>query len=75
IVWMEDFNHHHPMWELTHNTHLFTTVNLDAAGMLINLLALYNLVQVLPLGIATLKASNMENLTCQDNIFCSAQFK
>jgi len=72
IIWMGDFNRHHPMWEPSSNTHLFTAANLDAAGMLINLLAIYNLVQVLPKGIATLEASNTKNLTRPDNVFCSA---
>jgi len=72
IVWMGNFNRHHPMWELHSNVHLLTTANLDAVGELINLLSLYNLVQVLPLNIATLEASNTKNLTCPDNVFCTA---
>lgn len=75
IVWMGDFNRHHPMWEMPHNTHLFTAANLDAAGTLINLLSLYNLIWVLPPAIATLEASNTKNHTRPDNIFCSAQLK
>jgi endonuclease/exonuclease/phosphatase family metal-dependent hydrolase len=75
IIWLGDFNHHHPLWELTSNSHLFTAANLDAAGLLINLLALYNLVQVLPQGITTLEASATKNLTHLDNIFCSAQLQ
>ncbi|KAG2089122.1 uncharacterized protein F5147DRAFT_553392, partial [Suillus discolor] len=71
IIWMGDFNRHHPMWELEHNTHLFTAVNLDAAGVLINLLSLYNLTQALPAGLATLEASNTKNHTRPDNVFCS----
>ncbi|KIK38842.1 hypothetical protein CY34DRAFT_90305 [Suillus luteus UH-Slu-Lm8-n1] len=59
------------MWKLTSNTYLFTVDNLNSAGTLINLLALYNLIQVLPAGIATLKASNTKNQTRPDNIFCS----
>jgi hypothetical protein len=70
-----DFNHHHALWELTSNSHLFTVVNLDAAGVLINLLALYNLVQVLPPGITTLEASATKNLTRPNNIFCLAQLQ
>ncbi|KAG2070544.1 hypothetical protein BDR04DRAFT_1018620, partial [Suillus decipiens] len=78
IIWLGNFNQHHPMWELTSNSHLFTAANLNAAnlnaaGVLINLLALYNLVQVLPLGITTLEASFMKNLTRPNNVFCSAQ--
>jgi hypothetical protein len=57
------------MWELTSNTHLFTAENLNSASTLINLLALYNLIQVLPAGIATLEASNTKNQTRPDNIF------
>jgi endonuclease/exonuclease/phosphatase family metal-dependent hydrolase len=75
IIWLGDFNRHHPMWELTSNSHLFTAANLDAAGVLINLLALYNLIQVLPPGIATLEASSTKNLTRPDNVFCSAQLQ
>ncbi|KAG2108904.1 uncharacterized protein F5147DRAFT_529760, partial [Suillus discolor] len=71
VIWLGDFNRHHPMWELANNTHLFTAANLDAAGTLINLLALYNMIQVLPPGIATLEASNTKNLTRPDNVFCS----
>lgn len=63
MIWMGDFNHHHPMWEMTSNSYLFTAVNLDAAGILINLLAEYNLTQALPPGIATLEASNTKNHT------------
>jgi hypothetical protein len=72
---MGDFNHHHPMWELHSNVHLLTMANLDATGELINLLSLYNLVQVVPPSIATLKASNMKNLTHPDNVFCTADFE
>jgi len=75
IVWMGNFNHHHPMWELHSNVHLLTAANLDATGELINLLSLYNLVQVLPPNIATLKVSNMKNLTHPDNVFCTADFE
>ncbi|KAG2755644.1 hypothetical protein P692DRAFT_20706437, partial [Suillus brevipes Sb2] len=52
-----------------------TAANLDAIGVLINLLSLYNLVQVLPPNIATLEASNIKNLTCPDNVFCSADLE
>jgi len=74
-IWLGNFNRHHPLWELTSNNHLFTAVNLDAAGLLINLLALYNLVQVLPQGIATLEALVTKNLTHPDNVFCSSQLQ
>jgi hypothetical protein len=49
------------MWELKYNTHLFTAANLDAAGVLINLLFLYNMTQILPAGLATLEVSSMKN--------------
>ncbi|KAG2156986.1 hypothetical protein DEU56DRAFT_750206 [Suillus clintonianus] len=58
------------MWELPNNSHLFTVANLDAMGVLINLLALYKLMQVLPPGLATLEASNTKNHTRPDNMSC-----
>jgi hypothetical protein len=72
---MGDFNRHHPMWEMTSNSHLSTAANLDATGILINLLAECNLIQALPPGIATLEASNTKNHTRPDNIFCSAEIE
>lgn len=75
MIWMGDFNRHHPMWEMTSNAHLFTAANLDAAGILINLLAEYGLTQALPPGIATLEASNTKNHTRPDNVFCSAEIE
>jgi endonuclease/exonuclease/phosphatase family metal-dependent hydrolase len=75
IMWMGDFNRHHPLWEPQHNTHLFTAANLNAAAVLINLLSMYNLVQILPLGLTTLEASNTRNLTRPDNMFCSMQME
>lgn len=73
IIWLGDFNCHHPMWEMTTNDHLFTAANLNTADVLIELLAAYNLVQALPPSIATLKASNTKNHTRPDNVFCSAE--
>src|SRR6267154_1178721 len=75
IIWLGDFNHHHPMWEPPNNMHLFTAANLDTAGVLINLLALYNLTQILPPSLATLEASNTKNHTRPDNVFCSAELE
>jgi hypothetical protein len=75
IIWLGNFNCHHPMWEMSHNTHLFTAANLNAVGVLINLLVSYNLVQVLPPAIATLEASNTMNHTRPDNIFCSSELE
>ena len=72
IIWLGDFNRHHPMWELSNNGHLFTAANLNAADVLIQLLAAHNLTQALPQGIATLEASNTKNHTRPDNVFCSA---
>lgn len=75
MIWMGDFNRHHPMWDLTSNSHLFTAANLDAADILINLLAEYSLTQALPHGIATLEASNTKNHTRPDNVFCSVEIE
>ncbi|KAG2028308.1 hypothetical protein BDR03DRAFT_883530, partial [Suillus americanus] len=72
ILWMGDFSHHHPIWELRNNTHLFTAENLNAVAKLTNVLSLCNLVQILPPGTATLEVSNIRNLTHTNNVFCSA---
>jgi hypothetical protein len=63
------------MWELHNNVHLLTAANLDTTGEVINLLSIYNLVQVLALNVATLEVSSTRNLTCPDNMFCSADLE
>jgi len=66
MLWMGDFNRHHPLWEELRNDHLF---NYAAAQPLIDLIVDYGMVQLLPCGIPTLQATCSGNWTRPDNIF------
>jgi len=48
IIWLGDFNRHHPMWDEDHNAHLFMRTNLDGAQHLINVVIELNLKMALP---------------------------
>lgn len=74
MIWMGDFNRHHPMWDETRNHHLFTSGNLDAAQKLLDLLANYDMRMVLPHGIPTLEATGTKNFTRPDNVFCNEDY-
>jgi hypothetical protein len=60
MLWMGDFNRHHPLWEAPRNRHLF---NYEAASPLIDLIANYNMIQLLPCGTPTLQSSSTGNWT------------
>lgn len=69
-VWLGDFNRHDPMWESPDNPQLFTAANLDEAGVLINLLANFEINIALELGIPTLEHLVIKNLHQVDHVFC-----
>lgn len=71
MIWLGDFNRHHPLWDELRNEHLFTHANLNAAEQLIELAAQYDMEMALPPGIPTLKAFSTGNQTRTDNVFCS----
>lgn len=71
LVWLGDFNRHHPAWDDATNVHLFTTSNLRRAEHLINILDSHDLLQALPQGVPTLEASRTKNYTRPDNVFCT----
>ena len=71
MMWCEDFNHHHPMWDEEHNGHLFTAAAACAAEELISLLANCNMVMVLPWHTPTLQSMSTKNWTRVDNVFCT----
>ena len=73
MIWVGDFNRHHPLWDEDRNLHLFTSSNLDAAQPLLNLLAANNMRMAHPKGIPTLEAMNTKNYTRPDNIFCLSE--
>ena len=73
MIWVGDFNRHHPLWDEDRNSHLFTSSNLDAAQPLLNLLAANNMRMALLKGILTLEAMNTKKYTRLDNVFCSSE--
>ena len=72
MIWLGDFNRHHPLWDEERNSHLFTAANLDAAQTLLNLLAIHDMRMALPRGIPTLEAMNTKNYTRPNNVFCTS---
>lgn len=71
VIWLGDFNRHHPRWDELRNVHLFTTENLDRAQGLIDQVDTLGLQMVLPGDTPTLKAMNTGNYTRPDNVFAS----
>ncbi len=71
LIWLGDFNRHHPRWDSPRNAHLFTRQNLVRADFLIHRLAELDLEMALPPEIPTLEATRTKNLTRPDNVFCS----
>jgi len=72
MIWLGDFNRHHPLWEADCNRHLY---NYPAALPLINLIADYGMIQLLPCGILTLQSTSTGNWTCPDNVFSTEQLQ
>jgi Endonuclease-reverse transcriptase len=71
IIWVGDFNRHHPIWDDPKNLHLFMRSNIDAAQTLLDALAEHDLYMALPKFIPTLKAMATQNYTRPDNVFIS----
>ena len=72
MVWLGDFNRHHPEWDKEQNSHLFTRANLDEAQTLLDATSSSNLVMALPKGVPMLMAMSTGNNTQTDNVFISA---
>ena len=72
VIWLGDFNSHHPMWDQNRNTHLFTRSNLDKAQTIIDMMARYNLQMILPKNILTLCTMVSRNYTQPDNVLASS---
>ena len=71
MIWLGDFNRHHPLWDEEQNSHLFTSKALDNAQKLIDLIADYRMAQALPKDLPTLQSSSMGNWTRPNNVFCT----
>ena len=52
IIWVGDFNRHHPLWDSPKDTQLFTNEAMDAAEKLIEAIIDIRLELVLPSGIS-----------------------
>lgn len=68
VLWLGDFNCHHPMWEEDTNEHLFESE--EYISLLIDLLYKYNMLLTLPKGIPMLQTST-DNWTRPDNVWCN----
>ena len=71
LLWMGDFNRHHPLWDEDRNNHLFTPAALTSSQKILDILADYGLTQLLPKDIPTLQSTSSRNWTCPDNVFAS----
>ena len=71
MIWLGDFNRHHPLWEEERNAHLLTNQHLDHAQPLLELIADYGMIMALPKDTPTLEALATKNWTRPDNVFCT----
>jgi Endonuclease-reverse transcriptase len=55
VIWLGDFNRHHPMWDDDSNDQLFTPHALRSTEELITLLAKWDMTMLLLKGVHTLK--------------------
>jgi ribonuclease HI len=72
MIWLGDFNRHHPQWDEGRNNHLFTRSNLDEAQILIEATVERDMQMALPKDIPTLQAMSTGNTTRTDNVFLSS---
>jgi hypothetical protein len=71
MIWLGDFNRHHPLWESERNSHLLKAPDLRKAQPLIDLIADHSMFMPLPKDLPTLQALNTKNWTRVDNVFCT----
>ena len=71
MIWLGEFNRHHPLWDKMRNEHLFTSADLNATERLIECTMGHDMEMVLPPGMATLEAFSTGNHTRPHNVFCS----
>jgi len=72
MIWLGDFNLHHPMWDKARNAHLFTRENLEKSQSLIDAVTELDLQMVLPKDTPMLRALSSGNYTRPDNVFISS---
>ncbi|CUA67582.1 putative RNA-directed DNA polymerase from transposon BS [Rhizoctonia solani] len=72
VIMLGDFNRHHPDWDESCNTQLFTSAALDLAQPLLDIINEYGLEMALPRDTPTLHSTSSKNYTRPDNVFVSA---
>ena len=72
MIWLGNFNCHHPLWDKERNKHLFTASAALAVQPLMSLIEDYNMVMLLPKNIPTLQSLVTKNWTRVDNVFATA---
>jgi len=72
MIWLGDFNRHHPLWEAPRNRHLF---NYTASQPLIDMIADFEMFQILPAELPTLQSTSTGNWTRPDNVFGTSQIQ
>jgi len=72
LICLGDSNLHNPMWDKSHNSHLFMRNNLDKAWYLIDTTAELNLHMALPRGLPSLQVMLSGNYMQPDNVFVSS---
>ena len=48
VIWVGDFNRHHPLWDKERNAHLFTKNTLEVTQPLLDMISEFDLRMVLP---------------------------
>lgn len=72
MIWVGDFNRHHPMWDNPRHTHLFTNTNISKAEKLIDHTMTFGLFMGLEKEIPTLEHFRSKRVSRPDNVFVSA---
>jgi hypothetical protein len=73
ILWVGNFNRHHPLWDSPEDTRLFTNEAMDAAKKLIEAVMKVGLESVLPSRIPMHKHNVTKRWSRLDQVFLSAQ--
>ncbi|KAH6899296.1 hypothetical protein BKA70DRAFT_1115550, partial [Coprinopsis sp. MPI-PUGE-AT-0042] len=71
VIWLGDFNRHHPMWDNDHDERLFTPHALSDADRLIMMIAKWDMSMLLPKGIQTLEHQVTKRYSRPDNVFAT----
>jgi hypothetical protein len=71
MILLGDFHQHHPLWDEDRNTQLSTNHYPNAVQTLLNLIADYWIIVMLPKGLPILQSSSSKNWSRPDIIFCT----